>query len=218
MAEEIKIVAEPRTVVGKKVKQLRRVGLIPCVIYGLNDPINVQIAERVLYRTLRTAGATNVISIQIGDKTHMVLAREIQSHLTRRDLIHVDFLEVDMDVVVTAMVELIVINSEQSKPIADGLGLLVQDLREVEIEAKPADLLDSISVDASLIQKTNDVIHVSDLEVPARITIVSDPELAIVRFDEFREEEEEDKGIEELELDEEEEAAGEGTKEGTAAE
>ncbi len=211
MAEEIKIVAEPRTVVGKKVKQLRRVGLVPCVIYGLNDPINVQIAERVLYRTLRAAGATNVINIQIGDETHMVLAREIQSHLTRKDLLHVDFLEVDMDAVVTAMVELNIINSGKSKPVAEGLGLLVQDLREVEIEAKPADLLDSISVDASLIKKTNDVIHVSDLEVPAGITIVSDPELAIVRFDEFREDDTEKKGMEELGADTGEQAANEGT-------
>ncbi len=217
MAEEIRIVAEPRTVVGKKVKQLRRNGFVPGVVYGLNDPFNVQIEVRPLYRGLRTAGATNVISLQVGDETHMVLAREIQSHLTRRDLLHVDFLEVDMNVVVTAMAELIVINQLESKPVADGLGLIIQDLREVEIEAMPASLVASLTVDASLIEKSFDVVHVSDLKAPDDVIITSDPEAVIIRFEEFREEEvEEVEEIEGLELEEGKTAEGEAAEGETA--
>ncbi len=203
MAEEIKIVAAPRTVVGKKVKQLRRDGLVPAVIYGLNAPISIQIEELILRRALRTAGRTNVIDIQMGDENHMVLVREIQRHLTRRELIHIDFLEVDMDALVTAMAEVILTNQEASQPVKDGLGILVQDLRTVEIEAKPAALIDSITVDGIIIEKSNDVIHVSDLVAPDGVSITSDPEMVIARFEIFRAEE-----VEEVELEEGEEGEG----------
>jgi len=197
MAEEIKIVAQSRTVIGKKVKQLRRDGIVPAVIYGQNDPISIQVEELILRRALRSAGKTNVINVAIDGESHMVLVREIQRHLTRGDLVHIDFLEVDMDVVVTAMAELILANQEGSKPVKDGLGILVQDLRSVEIEAKPAALIDSITVDAVMIEKSNDVIHVSDLVAPEGVTITSDPEMVIARFEIFRAEEVEEVGLEE---------------------
>ena len=200
MAEEIKIVAQPRTVIGKKVKTLRREGIVPAVIYGQNDPISIQIEELILRRALRTAGRTNVIDVDIDGKSHMVLVREIQRHLTRGDLIHIDFLEVDMDATVTAMAELFLINEEASQPVKDGMGILVQDLRTVEIEAKPANLIDSLTVDGTLIEKSNDVIHVSDLVAPDGVAITSDPEMVIARFEIFRAEE-----VEEVELEEGEE-------------
>ena len=207
MAEEIKIVAEPRTVVGKKVKQLRRDGIVPAVIYGINDPISIQVEEIILRRALRAAGTTNVINVQIADEHHMVLVREIQRHLTRGDLVHIDFLEVDMDALVTAMADLILTNQNASRPVAEGLGILVQDLRSVEIEAKPASLVDSITVDAILIEKSNDVIHVSDLEAPEGVVITSDPEMVIARFEVFRAEEVMTTGIEDEEIIESEEIA-----------
>ena len=202
MAEEIKIVAQPRTVIGKKVKTLRRDGLVPAVIYGLNDPISIQIEELILRRALRAAGRTNVIDIQMDGENHMVLVREIQRHLTRGDLIHIDFLEVDMDALVTAMAKVFLVNEEAAQPVADGLGILVQDLRTVEIEAKPAALIDSLTVDAVMIKKSSDVIHVSDLVAPDGVTITSDPEMVIARFEIFRAEE-----VEEVELEEGEELA-----------
>lgn len=217
MAEEIKIVAQPRTVIGKKVKTLRRDGLVPAVIYGLNAPISIQIEELILRRALRTAGRTNVIDIQMDGENHMVLVREIQRHLTRGDLIHIDFLEVDMDVLVTAMAKLFLVNEEASQPVKDGMGILVQDLRTVEIEAKPAALIDSMTVDGSLIEKSNDVIHVSDLVAPDGVTITSDPEMVIARFEIFRAEEVEEVELEEGEegIEGEEGAEGEGEEETT---
>ena len=216
MAEEIKIVAQPRTVIGKKVKTLRRDGIIPAVIYGQNDPISIQIEELILRRALRVAGRTNVINIAVDNENHMVLVREIQRHLTRGDLVHIDFLEVDMDAVVTAMAEVILVNQEASKPVKDGLGILVQDLRSVEIEAKPAALIDSMTVDGTIIEKSNDVIHVSDLVAPDGVIITSDPEMVIARFEIFRAEEVEEVELEEgEELAEGEEGATEGEEDAT---
>lgn len=210
MAEQIKIVADQRTVIGKKVKQLRRNGIVPAVIYGVNDPISIQIEEVILRRALRTAGTTNVIYVELAGGTHTVLVREIQRHLTRGDLVHIDFLEVDMNVTVSAMADLILINQEKSNPVKDGLGILVQDLRSVEIEAKPDTLVESIIVDAVMIKKSNDVIHVSDLVAPEGVVITADPELVIARFEIFRAEEvDEVDVVDELEIDGEDEAVDE---------
>jgi large subunit ribosomal protein L25 len=189
MSDQIKIKADSRTVIGKQVKQLRRDGIVPAVIYGANDPISIQMEEILLRRALRAAGTTHVIYVELENRTHTVLVRDIQRHLTRGDLIHIDFLEVDMDVTVSAMADLILINRELSKPVADGLGILVQDLRSVEIEAKPDTLVESITVDASMIKTSHDVIHVSDLVAPKGVIIVADPELVIARFEVFRAEE-----------------------------
>lgn len=201
MSDQIKIEASPRTVVGKKVKQLRRNGIVPAVIYGVSDPVSIQIEEVILRRALRTAGTTNVINIQVADGSHMVLVREIQRHLTRGDLVHIDFLEVDMNVAVSAMAEIILFNHDASAPVKEGLGILVQDLRSVEIEAKPDALVESISIDAVMIEKSNDVIHVSDLVAPEGVVITDDPELVIARFEIFRAEEVEEV-VDELEIEE----------------
>jgi len=99
------------------------------------------------------------------------------------------------------MADILLINHDGSKPVKDGLGILVQDLRSVEIEAKPDALVESITVDAVMIEKSNDVIHVSDLVAPEGVTITSDPELVIARFEIFRAEEVEEVEIDELEID-----------------
>ncbi|MFN2138526.1 MAG: 30S ribosomal protein S2, partial [Candidatus Promineifilaceae bacterium] len=90
------IVAEPRTVTGKKVNSLRREGYVPGIIYGRSDPVKIQMEVKPLRRALRHAGTTQLATIDVNGKEYTVLAREIQQHLTRRDIIHVDFLEVDM--------------------------------------------------------------------------------------------------------------------------
>lgn len=179
--DRLAIDAEPRAVVGKKVKQLRRTGMIPAVIYGTHDPVTIQLENKILRRVLRRAGTTNLINISFSGQTRTVLAREIQQHFTRGDLIHVDFQEVDLKVMITAEASLVLVNS--SKMMEDGLGSDVLSLTSVEIEALPDDLIAEIEVDASLLVSADEGIYVSDLVVPAGVTILADPETAVARFE-----------------------------------
>ena len=179
--DRLAIAAEPRAVVGKKVKQLRREGMIPAVIYGLNDPVTIQLENKMLRRVLRRAGTTNLINISIGQDTRTVLAREIQQHFTRGDLIHVDFQEVDLMVKITAEASLVLVG--ESKMMADGLGSDVLSLTSVEIEALPDDLVAEIEVDASQMASADEQLYVGDLVAPAGITILTDPETAVARFE-----------------------------------
>jgi large subunit ribosomal protein L25 len=193
--DRLVIDAEPRAVVGKKVKQLRREGLVPAVIYGINDPITIQMDNILLRRVLRRAGTTNLINISVGSDTRTVLAREIQQHLTRGDLIHVDFQEVDLKVKITAEASLVLVG--RSQMMGDALGSDVLSLNSVEIEALPDDLIAEIEVDVSQMESADEPIYVSDLPVPDGVTILTDPETAVARFEYARPEEEEEE--EELE-------------------
>lgn len=179
--DRLAIAAEPRAVVGKKVKQLRREGLIPAVIYGLNDPVTIQLENKMLRRVLRRAGTTNLINISIGQDTRTVLAREIQQHFTRGDLIHVDFQEVDLMVKITAEASLVLVG--ESKMMADGLGSDVLSLTSVEIEALPDDLVAEIEVDASQMASADEPLYVGDLVAPKGVAILTDPETAVARFE-----------------------------------
>ncbi len=196
MSDRASMVAEPRAVVGKKVKQLRRNGLIPAVIYGQKEPVNIQIENHLLRRVLRSVGQTNLIDVELGDKTYTVLAREVQQHLTRGDLIHVDFLEVDLKVVVTAEAQLKAVG--ESVPGSENMGVATLALRAVEIECLPEDLLDEIEVDFSMIKTVDDVITVGDLTLPKGIAMVTDSDIVVARFERFKEEEEEEEEEEDL--------------------
>lgn len=181
MSERIVIEAELREITGKGVNQLRRDGWIPGVVYGRQSPVSVQMEQKALRRALRIVGTAHLTDLSIGGKTRTVLVREIQQHATRGDLVHIDFLEVDMKTKLTALVELVATGKAQ--PESDGLGVVTLMLREVEIECLPDDLVANIDIDLAAIHTPEDVIHVKNLVVPAGVEILSDPELVVARFE-----------------------------------
>lgn len=195
--KRLAIVAEPREITGKKAKQLRRVGITPAVIYGASDPINVQLEAHTLHRVLRKSGGSTLIDVQIGDETRTVLARDIQQHVTRGDLVHVDFLEVDLKTAITGEAELIPIG--ESEAMEEGTGTVTFAIRTIAIEALPEDLVSEIEVDISLIVTTDDVITVADLVAPKGVTILAEPEEAVASFAfdraELDEDEEDEEGL-----------------------
>jgi len=198
MSDRVTIVAEPRTVTGKKVKQLRREGMVPGVIYGQSEPVKIQMDVKPLRRALRIAGTGQLVEIDMNGKGYTVLAREIQQHVTRRDILHVDFLEVDMASTIRSEADLI---SVGESPLAEtGEGIIAQVLHSVEIECLPDNLVSQIEFDISTIETTDDSITIADLVVPEGITILADPETLIARFEYTPvEQEEEEEELEEME-------------------
>ena len=189
MADRVIVDAETRSTFGKKSKQLRREGMIPAVIYGKRDPVHIQVENLLLRRALRQAGRNELININVGGKTVTVLARDIQQHPTRGDLVHVDFYEVDMRQTIQA--DITIITTGETAEEVRQLGQVVQVLHAVTVECLPGDLVSEIEVDISAATPDN-VIYVSDITAPAGMTILTEPETAITSFDYFREEEEEE--------------------------
>jgi len=196
--ERLTISAERRELTGKKVKRLRRAGLTPAIIYGASEPVSIQVETRPLYRVLRESGNNNLIDVQLGDEVRTVLARDIQQHVTRGDLIHVDFLEVDLKVVIGGEAELVAVGT--SPAMAEGAGMISFAMRSIDIEALPEALVSEIEVDISVIETTEDVITVGDLTVPEGVTLLADPNTTVASFvyarADIEEEEEEEEGLE----------------------
>ena len=197
MTDRVIIEAESREVTGSQVNKLRQGGWIPGVVYGQKSPVNVQMEQKALRRALRIIGTTQLADLRVGDQSKTVLVREIQQHLTRGDVMHVDFLEVDMAAKLRAEVELVSIG--EALPEEEGLGVATLMLRHVEVECFPDDLPAEISVDLSAIRSPDDVIHVRDLRVPDGVEIMTDADLVVARFEYAAAEEEEEGGLEEAE-------------------
>lgn len=181
MSEKFSIAAEPRTVIGKQVKQLRLAGYIPAVVYGQREPVTVQLENKALRRVLRRASTTHLIDLEMQGGTRTVLAREIQQHATRGDLIHVDFFEVNMAESITSEAALVLMG--EAGEALDGLGTVVLLIQSVAIECLPGDLVSEIEVDISGILTADDVIYMSDLKAPKGVTITDDPEMTVAHFE-----------------------------------
>jgi large subunit ribosomal protein L25 len=201
MSERIVIEAEPREIIGKQTNKLRRDGWIPGVIYGRKTQESVQMEQKALRRALRVVGTTHLAELSLNGKTHTVLVREIQQHATRGDIVHVDFMEVDMKVKLRATAE--IAGTGEAAPEAEGLGVVTILTRSVEIECLPDDLVSEIQFDMSLIATPDDMVYVKDLVAPKGVEILDDPDTVVARFEYAAMEEEE----EEEELGEEESSA-----------
>ena len=195
MSDRLNIVAEDRKVTRKGAKRLRRDGWIPAVIYGQESNKSIKVENLPLRRILRDAGTTNLIEIKVGKDKHTVLAKDVQVHPPRGSLIHVDFYEVNM--LETIIVEAALITSGIASPEADGLGSVSLVLYVVEIECLPDNLISEIEVDLGQIMSPDDMILVKDLPGSEGVTVLTDPEAVVARFEFIKEEEEE---IEEEEL------------------
>lgn len=187
--DALELKAEARETTGKHVKQLRRQGYIPAVIYGNTAETSpIQIEAKALSKVLTQAGTHQLIALQVGKKKAvMTLAREIQRDAIKRGYLHVDFYAVNMQEKVTA--EVPVIFEGVSPAVRDFAGTLVHGLTEVEIECLPADLISAVSVNIESLATFDDIITVADLKVPTTITILTDPETMVAKVEPPRVEE-----------------------------
>jgi large subunit ribosomal protein L25 len=191
--EQIELKAEKRTIIGKRVKSLRREGIIPALLYGpKTEPVPIQCDERELQRVLAWAGGTNLISLRIGDagKPKMTLASEVQRDAITNELYHVDFYQVVMTEKVSAEVNIVL--TGQSPAVQQADAMLLQGADSVEIECLPGDLIHSIEVDVSTLLEIDDAIYVKDLQVPANIAILTDGDELVAKVQRLRLAEEEE--------------------------
>src|SRR5262249_4860318 len=131
------LVAEPRTVVGSRpAGRLRREGKVPAVMYGLETRTsNGTVPSRELHPNLAgESGANTLITLRLDGEEHLALARQIQRHPTRGDLLHVDFIRVRRDVAVAAEIPVHLVGEPEG--VRDA-GILEQLVFTLSIEAKP---------------------------------------------------------------------------------
>ena len=181
MAEKFVIEAQSREIVGKKVSQLRRQGIVPVTVYGpKSQPVNLQVPYRPLQLALLKAGGTNLIEINVNGKATPVLAREVQRDILRNDIMHVDFFAVDMTAKIRIDVPLHFVGD--SAAVVTKKGILVTGPTTITIETLPSHLLNQIEIDISGLNEVGDSIHVRDLKLGEEIVVINDPEEMIARI------------------------------------
>ena len=177
---DVKLTVEPRTLFGSgPAGRYRREGKVPATVYGLDaDPQSVLCGALELERILHGAsGANTLITLNLGDGDALALARQIQRHATRGDLVHVDFVRISRDIAVTAEIPL---HIEGEAPGARQGGNVEQLLFTVTVEAMPGNIPNSLTVDISNLE-LGDQVHVSDLPVPAGVTIQQEADALVVQ-------------------------------------
>jgi large subunit ribosomal protein L25 len=175
------LIAEERTVVGSRpAGRLRRAGKVPAVMYGLEtDTIKVAVPARELNHILAgESGANTLITLRMDGDEHLTLARQIQRHPTRGDLIHVDFVRIRRDVAVEA--EIPVHLEGEPAGVRDG-GVLEQLVFSLAIEAKPADIPNAIEVDVSALE-IGDQMRIEELSVPSGVAVMHEPDELVVQI------------------------------------
>ncbi len=172
--EAVTLDANERKTIGKQVKALRRQGLIPAVMYGVGiDPLPIELDEKVASRVLANVGGSTLIDLNIGKDTHKVLVREFQRDVIRRNILHVDFLVVAMDVVISAVVPVVLVG--EAPAMEELEGIIVSGLNEIEVEALPDDLPEQVTADIGALMTMNDVITAGDLALGEKVTLITDP-------------------------------------------
>lgn len=180
MAHEIKLNAKPRTEVGKTSKRLSREGLVPAILYGHNrEAIPLSVERHEFEMMLQHGGGAAMVKLAIeGEKAPVdVIVKDTKHSPAKGTLQHVDFYAVRMDEALHAAVALHYIGEEDSVGVRSG-GILMHNLREVNIEAMPADLPEYIEADVSALD-VGDSLHISELTLPKGVKILDDADMIV---------------------------------------
>jgi len=175
--------AEIRKITGRKVSTLRKQGLIPSNVYGKKIKSEaLQISEKEFKDIYKQVGETGLLTLEVGKLEKPVLVHNIQVNAKTDEIIHVDFLQVDLKVKVTAEVPVEVIGESPAEKQA--IGTVVQYLNQVEVEALPADLPEKFEVDTSELVEVDQAIYVKDLKYDkSKIEIKTGAEEIVVKVE-----------------------------------
>ena len=209
MADTLTISLDPRTLTGKKVKNLRKAGIIPVHLYGQGvESQALQCEAKTLFRILSQAGMNTPITVSIPgqDDEKLTFIREIQWHPVRGELLHVDFLNVDVANEITTAVPITLVGDAPAVHTVPDSSV-VQLMREVEVRALPLDVPSEITADIGLIREAGDVVRLGDVALPEGVVFLADEDEAIARLEIARAEIVEEVEEEVMELGEGEEAA-----------
>jgi len=161
----------------RSTRRLRRQGQVPGVLYGGgDDAMPFAVDERELRHALAARGA--VIELELGGDATPAVLKDAQRHPVRGHTMHVDFLRVNLNVAIHAVVALELTGGDEAPGAIEG-GVLEHVTREINIEALPNDIPERLQVDASSMQ-INDTLLLSAVTAPDGVTILDDLDETVV--------------------------------------
>lgn len=181
--QEIQLIAEKRTIFGKKLKKLRKEGLLPGNIFGQeikSQAITVPLKD--FTRLFRQVGQSQIIYLKLGKdgQSLPVLIHQIQKHPVTDVFLHVDFRRVNLEKKIKTKAPIKFINEAVAAQQNKGIVLTLAD--HLEIESLPTAIPKAIEVDLSSLKELNDEIKVKDIKINGNYSIIDPPEKPIVRI------------------------------------
>ncbi len=170
---------------GKKVKNLRRDGIIPGHVFGNRKEVeHIQVKGIDFIKVLKQAGETGLVDLKVGDDRIIpVLIREIQHDPVTGGLLHIGFYQVNLKEKVTVPVPIVLIG-EGPESVKMGETVVLQTLSEVSVEALPTDLVENIEVNVDVLKEIGDSITVEQLNYDReKLTILAEAEEVVVKLD-----------------------------------
>lgn len=159
-------------------RRLRRSGMVPATLYGQqSEPVSIAVQDRDLRRALATeAGINALITLEVGEEKHTSLARQLQRHPTKGDIIHLDFVKISL----TDRVDVVVAVETVGEPegVRDG-GIIETVSNSVNVNTLVTSIPDSIKADISELG-VGDALRVSDLPAIEGLEYLDDPLQTIV--------------------------------------
>ncbi|MCC6238415.1 MAG: 50S ribosomal protein L25 [Dehalococcoidia bacterium] len=173
----------PRTVVGKRVATLRREGLLPANIFGRHlESVAVQLPVRTARELLVAHGTDTLVQLQVEGEgsPRPVVVRSFQRHPVNRQVLHLDFYQVDLTRPIQGAVPIRLTGEAPAVHVYQGILLTGAD--SIQVEALPADIPESIEVSIESLRRPESVITVGSLKLPASVRVLTDPDTMIARI------------------------------------
>lgn len=173
------LTAERRTVLGKQVKQLRRQGRVPGVVYGpvVSETVPVTVDRREFDRFYRVNGHSTLFTLRWAGGEESVFIHEVQQDPVKRSPLHVDFFAPNLRKALRAMVPVVL-----HHPNADATGVLSEVRTEVEVEGLPTALPHQIDIDISGLVEVGDALFVRDVTLPSGVDAITDGDEMLVHL------------------------------------
>jgi large subunit ribosomal protein L25 len=178
--KKITLKAQVRELTGKKVRKLRLEGGVPMGVYGKGvESVSLSAELGEFAKVYNEAGETSLVELQFNDKTLPVLIKNVQIHALTRKIVHAELHAVNLKEKIKANVPVELVG--ESPAVQNNVGVLLQTLNEIEVEALPADLPEKIEADVANLAEIDQQIIVSDLKAISGVTFLTEAAEIIVK-------------------------------------
>ncbi len=172
--------AQKRTVVGRKVKNLRKAGQLPATVYGKKvKSESLTVPSDAFAKVYAQAGETGLVELTVGNDTKPTLIHTVQKDPVDGRLLHIEFFQVDLKEKVKTKVPLEF--AGEAAAVVNKVGALLRVLDELEVEALPTELPEKIVVEVTRLAEVGQEIKVSDIQVPSGVAVLTDAGLTVVK-------------------------------------
>ena len=170
MSNLVQILAEKRNNVGTgNSRAFRKEGKIPGIIYGeKKEPILILIEQKKLKLLLKDGGFfSKQCEVKVDNEIFTVLPKDLQVHPVKESVVHVDFLRVGKNTMVTLYVPVKFINESKCEGIKQG-GVLNIVRREIELKSPVYKVPEYLEANLDGLQ-IGDSIHISSIKLDKEV-------------------------------------------------